>query len=87
MLAILRELLNKQGFLSGIIIDEADGCPSSSAFQSRFGSLLAFYNLIGFTPDRDYRYIEINRALRRMQPNTPTTSKPQDTRQAGRKTL
>ena len=25
--------------------------------------------LIGFSPDRDYRYIEINRALRRMCPD------------------
>ena len=24
--------------------------------------------MVGFTPDRDYRYIEINRALRRMHP-------------------
>ena len=50
------------------MIDEADHCPSSSAYQSRFGSLLRAYELVGFTPDRDYRYIEINRLLRRMHP-------------------
>jgi hypothetical protein len=43
--------------------------PSSSAYQTRFGSLLRAYELVGFTPDRDYRYIEINRALRSMHPN------------------
>ncbi len=43
--------------------------PSSSAYQSRFGSLLRAYQLVGFTPDRDYRYIEINRALRAMHPD------------------
>ena len=68
MLAILRELLVKRGFLSGVIL-EADDCPSSSAYQSRFGSLIRAYQLVGFTPDRDYHYIEINRALRRMHPS------------------
>ena len=27
------------------------------------------YSLIGFSPDHDYRYIEINRELRRMRPS------------------
>ena len=52
----------------GLVIDESEHLPSSSAYQSRFGSLLRAYQLVGFTPDRDYRYIEINRALRRMHP-------------------
>ncbi len=42
--------------------------PSSSAYSSRFGSLLRAYGLVGFTPDRDYRYIEINRELRKLHP-------------------
>jgi hypothetical protein len=54
--------------LSGLLIDETEHLPSSSAYQSRFGSLLRAYQLVGFTPDRDYRYVEINRALRRMHP-------------------
>lgn len=33
------------------------------SYQSRFGSLLRAYKLVGFTPDRDYRYIEINKRL------------------------
>jgi hypothetical protein len=61
-------LLRDHGYLSGLIIDETERLPSSSAYQSRFGSLLRAYELVGFTPDRDYRYIEINRALRRMHP-------------------
>lgn len=64
----LREILGVNGTLSGLIIDEAENCPSSSTFQSRFGSLLRAYALVGFTPDRDYRYIEINRSLRRLHP-------------------
>ena len=42
--------------------------PSSSAYRNRFGSLLRAYSLIGFTPSRDYAYLEINRALRRRHP-------------------
>lgn len=68
MLAALQGLLEKRGYLSGLIIDEDEHLPSSSAYQSRFGSLLRAYQLVGFSPDRDYRYIEINRALRRMHP-------------------
>ncbi|WP_410254116.1 recombinase family protein [Paracoccus aminovorans] len=33
-------------------------------YAHRFGSLLRAYSLVGFTPDRDYRYIEANRLLR-----------------------
>jgi DNA invertase Pin-like site-specific DNA recombinase len=64
----LREILGLHGTLSGLIIDETEGCPSSSTFQARFGSLLRAYALVGFLPDHDYRYIEINRSLRRLHP-------------------
>jgi DNA invertase Pin-like site-specific DNA recombinase len=68
LLDLLRGLLEQHGYLSGVIIDELEYGPSSSAYRSRFGSLIRAYELIGFTPERDYRYIEINRALRRMYP-------------------
>lgn len=68
MLAALQSLLEHQGALSGLIIDEADETPSSSAYSHRFGSLLRAYRLVGFRPRRDYRYIEINRELRRLHP-------------------
>ena len=42
--------------------------PSSSAFRHRFGSLVRAYQLVGYTPDRDFRYVETNRALRTMHP-------------------
>ncbi len=72
MLEALQRLLKDRGYLSGIIIDEAELLPSSSAYQSRFGSLLRAYEMVGYTPDRDYRYIEINRALRRLHPQIVT---------------
>jgi DNA invertase Pin-like site-specific DNA recombinase len=68
MLDMLSVILIQKGCLSGLIIDEADNCPSSSAFHFRFGSLLRAYSLVGFTPDHDYRYLEINRSLRRYHP-------------------
>lgn len=68
MLAALRRVLLRHGYLSGIVIDETTDCPSSSAFTSRFGSLIRTYTLIGYAPDRDYRYLEINRRLRELHP-------------------
>ena len=69
MLALLADILAKNGTLSGLIVDECEDGPSSSAYQSRFGSLLRAYSLVGYVPDHDYRYLEINRALRRMHPS------------------
>ncbi|MBZ0146108.1 MAG: recombinase family protein [Pseudorhodoplanes sp.] len=68
MLSGLRQLFEASGYLSGLIIDECEHLPSSSAYHYRFGSLLRAYQLVGFTPLRDYEYIEINRALRAMHP-------------------
>jgi DNA invertase Pin-like site-specific DNA recombinase len=68
MIEALHIVLISHGRLSGLIIDEAEEAPSSSAYQARFGSLLRAYQLVGFTPDRDYRYIEVNRALRELYP-------------------
>lgn len=68
MLQSLRDLYRQRGSLSGIVIDECDGMPSSSAYSSRFGSLQRAYSLVGFDPDRDYRYVEINRELRKLHP-------------------
>ena len=64
MLERLRHLFERHGHLCGLIIDEAENMPSSGAYSGRFGSLVRAYRLVGFTPARDYRYIEINRALR-----------------------
>ncbi len=69
MLEGLKEVFEAAGFLSGLVIDEAEALPSSSAYRSRFGSLLRAYRLVGFKPDRDYRYIEINRRLRELHPD------------------
>ncbi len=69
MLQSLKDLYHQKGLLSGIVIDECDALPSSSAYSSRFGSLLRAYHLVGFSPDRDYRYVEVNRELRKLHPS------------------
>jgi DNA invertase Pin-like site-specific DNA recombinase len=68
MLTALRGLLDKSGSLSGLIIDEQEGMPSSSAYRSRFGSLIRAYSLVGYRPERDFRYLKINERLRDLYP-------------------
>ena len=68
MLEKLRGILSQHGRISGILIDEAEDLPSSSAFRNRFGSLVSAYRLIGYEPEIDYSFIEINRQIRRMHP-------------------
>jgi hypothetical protein len=68
MLDRLKELVKQRVTLSSQIIDSSEGMPSSGAYRSRFGSLLRAYRLAGFEPDRDYRYVEINRELRTLYP-------------------
>ncbi len=64
MLEKLRSLHESKGWLSGLIIDENEDMPSSSHYRYRFGSLVRAYSLIGYIPDRDMRFIEINKKLR-----------------------
>ena len=64
LLERLRSLLARIGEVSGVTIDEAEDMPSSAVYQRRFGGLARAYALIGYTPLRDLRYIEINRAMR-----------------------
>jgi hypothetical protein len=68
LLSHLRGLLEREGRLSGLLIDEMEGLASSSIYRTRFGSLIRAYELIGYSPDRDYRFIETNRQLRLMHP-------------------
>jgi len=64
----LRKLYENRGFLSGLVINETEGMPSTAVYSHRFGSLLRAYQTVGFSPDRDYRYLEANRFLRRFHP-------------------
>ena len=68
MLEKLRALLKLHGRISGILIDEAEGLPSSTAFRHRFGTLVSAYHLIGYDPGIDFSFIEENRRLRKLHP-------------------
>jgi len=68
MIERLTRLLRTHGYLSGALIDDADGLPSSSAFRTRFGGLVHAYRMAGYAPGRNMEYIEINRRLRETYP-------------------
>ncbi len=74
LLAQLRNLLEREGYLSGLLIDEAEDLASSSVYRRRFQSLVRAYQLIGYTPERDYDFIETNRQLRQMYPEIVTNA-------------
>jgi DNA invertase Pin-like site-specific DNA recombinase len=60
----LRALLQQHGMLSGVIINEAANMPAAATYRHRFQNLRRAYELVGYTPARDYSYLAINRALR-----------------------
>jgi hypothetical protein len=68
MLNSLKALWSRHGRISGLLIDEQDSMPSSTAFRYRFGSLIRAYQLVGYTPRADYSFLEINRYLRGRHP-------------------
>jgi DNA invertase Pin-like site-specific DNA recombinase len=68
MLGRLREILARHGRLSAVLIDEAGPGPSSGVYRHRFGSLIEAYRAVEYTPERDLRFLEINRQLRRLHP-------------------
>jgi DNA invertase Pin-like site-specific DNA recombinase len=58
MLTRLRKTLIKRGKLSPAIIDNTVGLPCTATYMNRFGSLRNVYRLIGYTPKRDYEYLD-----------------------------
>jgi DNA invertase Pin-like site-specific DNA recombinase len=72
MLDHLKYLYRKHGLLSGFLIDETDGMPSSNAYRTRFNGLIRAYRMVGYTPERDYQFLEINKNLRKMYPHIIT---------------
>jgi DNA invertase Pin-like site-specific DNA recombinase len=60
----LAALYKNHGYISGILIDEAEGMPCSCVYHDRFGGLIRAYKLVGYSPETDYAYIEINKRLR-----------------------
>jgi DNA invertase Pin-like site-specific DNA recombinase len=65
----LKTLAIESSTLSAALIDAQDDMPPAATYRSRFGSLIRAYKLAGYTPDRNYEHIEINRTLRKMHPH------------------
>lgn len=65
----LKALAAEHPTLSAALIDAAENIPPAATYRSRFGSLIRAYRLAGYTPDRNYEYIEINQNLREMYPD------------------
>jgi DNA invertase Pin-like site-specific DNA recombinase len=68
LLSRLKTLLEHRGKVSGVLIDEVEGMASSAVYRHRFGSLVRAYHLIGYTPERDFEFLEVNRRLRVLHP-------------------
>jgi DNA invertase Pin-like site-specific DNA recombinase len=68
LLERLKKLFEANGFLTGSMIDDSDLLPSSTAYRSRFGNLIHAYELVGYTPERDMEYLQVNRRFRAAQP-------------------
>jgi DNA invertase Pin-like site-specific DNA recombinase len=64
LLQHLRDLLQRHGALSRLIINRAVGMPSMKIYERRFRGLRRAYELIGYIPAQDYSYVAINRSLR-----------------------
>jgi len=64
LLERLKSLQLQSGRLSAMVIDESENMPPSTLYRNRFGGLLRAYRLIGYIPERDYKYVEINQRLR-----------------------
>ncbi len=63
VLAGLRELLERKGRLASGLIDEGRSLASRYKINSRFGGLLAAYELVGYKPSHNYSFLRTNRGL------------------------
>ncbi|MHB0789662.1 recombinase family protein [Bradyrhizobium sp. 5.13L] len=58
MITRLRRTLLEKGRLSVSIIDRTPGLPCVATCQTHFGSLRNLYRLLGYTPKRNYEFLE-----------------------------
>ena len=58
MLLRLRKTLLKEGRLSVNIIDRTPGLPCVATCQTHFGSMRNLYRLLGYTPKRNYEFLD-----------------------------
>jgi DNA invertase Pin-like site-specific DNA recombinase len=64
----LRDLLQREGRLSTSLVDRTEGMRPSTFYKSRFDRLVVAFQLAGYEPSKDYRWVQENRDLRPMRP-------------------
>ena len=67
ILARLAQHFRIHGRLSVKILEEAEDLPHIRTITNRFGNLLRVYSLVGYEPEKDFRYLEIRERLRAIQ--------------------
>jgi DNA invertase Pin-like site-specific DNA recombinase len=68
MLGRLKSIFEQHGKISSVLINDIDEMPSSAAYRHRFGSLVRAYQLVGYSSERNYGFVDANRQLRRFYP-------------------
>jgi hypothetical protein len=68
LLAHLKRLYEQCGYLSGLIINQAEDMPKAATYAQRFGSLHRAYELVGFHNSRNNDFVEVNKRLRQLHP-------------------
>lgn len=68
ILAPLRGMLKKHGYLSHGLIEKSGTYPTVGACVARFGSIRATYERLGYVNPKDHSYVEVNQHVRLLQP-------------------
>jgi len=63
----LRGLLQREGHLTGRLIDRSEDMQCRESYRRRFTSLITAFDLVGYVPRKDFRYTYINRELRGLE--------------------
>jgi DNA invertase Pin-like site-specific DNA recombinase len=67
MLERLRQLLQREGYISGRLIDRNEDMRCRATYGKRFTSLITAFDMVGYIPRKDFRYTYINRELRGLE--------------------
>ena len=83
----LRRTLLKEGKLSKYIIDRTPGLPCVATCQTHFGSLRNLYRLLGYTPKRNYEFLDSRPLCRSRTRSSRLASGPPLERQVAERAL
>jgi len=64
----LKRVFQKEGKLNMDIIDAAKSIPSASFYARRFGGILKAYELVGYEPYADFRWVDVRKKIKEAIP-------------------